>query len=193
MIATVAQIELLYARICRIAVLVALTVSLSPLTAHAADDTARFYGTWQAHILVNGQKITVISIHDANGYHNFVRTPSGDTPAGDGTFSAKNGAYRTSAPAPNNGGVYYFVNNDTAVCTNLAGQIVTWRRIDQPTSPSPSMRTPRRTMSPATTLRASAPALSLPIPGLRLRCLPRPQLVLVELSLPLTPPITRRK
>ncbi|MFP5226503.1 MAG: tetratricopeptide repeat protein [Acidobacteriota bacterium] len=97
--------------------------------ARAAEDTARFYGTWQAHILVNGQLYTVISIHDENGYRNFVRSPSGDTPAGEGTFSAKNGIYHTSAPAPNAGGVYYFKDSNTAVCTNSAGQIVTWRRI----------------------------------------------------------------
>lgn len=96
---------------------------------HAADDTARFYGTWEAHILVNGQVIDVISVHDAKGYKNYVRTPAGDTPAGEGTFSAANGRLKTSAESPNDGGVYYFSNNDTAVCTNLAGQIVTWRRI----------------------------------------------------------------
>ena len=97
--------------------------------AHAADDTARFYGTWQAHIDVNGQIVTVISIHDAAGYKNYVRQPAGDTPAGEGTFSAANGKYRTSAPSPNDAGLYYFAGNDTAVCTNLAGQIVTWRRL----------------------------------------------------------------
>jgi TPR repeat protein len=108
--------------------LIAAVLLLTPV-AHASDDTARFYGTWQAHILVNGQLYTVISIHDESGYRNFVRSQSGDTPVGEGTFSAKNGIYRTSAPAPNAGGVYYFKNNDTAVCTNTAGQIVTWRRI----------------------------------------------------------------
>jgi TPR repeat protein len=97
--------------------------------AHAADDTARFYGTWQAHIQVNGQIVTVISVHDASGYKNFVRQPAGDTPAGEGTFSAANGKYKTSAPNPNDGGLYYFMGNDTAVCTNWAGQIVTWRRL----------------------------------------------------------------
>lgn len=117
---------------------IVLGVFLFPLSSHAKDDTARFYGTWQAHILVNGQQVTVISIHDASGYKNYVRTPSGDTPAGEGTFSAANGIWRTSAPSPNAGGVYYFKNDDTAVCTNSAGQIVTWRRIkaatDQPES-----------------------------------------------------------
>jgi uncharacterized protein len=130
MASALAQMQFLYTRIFRITALIALTVLLSPLVAHAADDTARFYGTWQAHILMNGQKITIISVHDASGFHNYVRTPSGDTPAGEGTFSAKNGGYKTNAQAPNNAGVYYFANNDTAVCTNLAGQIVTWRRIE---------------------------------------------------------------
>ena len=92
---------------------------LAPIS-RAADDTARFYGTWQAHILVNGEVITVISVHDAKGYKNYVRGPSGDTPVDDGTFSAANGIYHTSAPSPNAGGVYYFQNNDTAVCTNSA-------------------------------------------------------------------------
>jgi TPR repeat protein len=108
--------------------IVAAALLLAP-AARASDDTGRFYGTWQAHILVNGQLYTVISIHDENGYRNFVRSPSGDTPVGEGTFSAKNGIYHTSEPAPNAGGVYYFKDNNTAVCTNSAGQIVTWRRL----------------------------------------------------------------
>src|SRR5450631_2970025 len=80
--------------------------------ARAGDDTARFYGTWEAHIQANGQIVTVISVHDASGFKNFVRQPSGDTPAGDGTFSAANGRYQTNAPSPNNAGVYYFLGND---------------------------------------------------------------------------------
>ncbi len=104
---------------------------------HAADDTARFYGTWQAHIQVNGQIVTVISVHDASGFKNYVRQPASDTPAGDGTFSAANGKYKTSAPSPNDGGLYYFMGNDTAVCTNWAGQIVTWRRLKASAAPQP--------------------------------------------------------
>src|SRR5579863_5514657 len=68
-------------------VVLAAVLMMAP-AAHASDDTARFYGTWQAHILVNGQLYTVISIHDESGYRNFVRSPSGDTPAGEGSFSA---------------------------------------------------------------------------------------------------------
>jgi len=97
--------------------------------ARAGDDTARFSGTWQAQMPYNGQMVTVISIHEGNGYRNFLRQPTGDIPAGEGTFSAANGKYQTNAPFPNNGGVYYFLGNDTAVCTNLAGRIVTWRRL----------------------------------------------------------------
>ena len=104
-------------------------VSFLATTVRAGDDTARFFGTWQAQIQINGQIVTVISIHDASGYKNFIHQPTGDVPAGEGTFSAANGRYQTNAPSPNNAGVYYFVGNDAAVCTNLAGQIVTWRRL----------------------------------------------------------------
>lgn len=76
--------------------------------ARAGDDTARFSGTWQAQMQFNGQMVTVISIHEGNGYRNFLRQPAGDVPAGEGTFSAANGRYQTNAPYPNNGGVYYF-------------------------------------------------------------------------------------
>ena len=65
------------------------SVGFLATTARAGDDTARFFGTWEAHIQANGQIITVISIHDANGYKNFVRQPTGDVPAGDGTFSSQ--------------------------------------------------------------------------------------------------------
>lgn len=144
--------------------LVAVAVFLPAAASHAANDTARFYGTWQAHILVNGKIITVISIHDANGYRNFVRTSTGDSPAGDGTFSAANGFYRTNAPNPNNGGVYYFSNNNTAVCTNLAGQIVTWRRIKSATDapPAQSQYQPRDANQDAQNASGYAPPSSRP-------------------------------
>jgi TPR repeat protein len=110
--------------------LIAFALLLLAPHARAADDTARFYGTWKAYVVVNGQTLTLISVHDASGYHNSVRQPNGgDTPAGDGTFSAANGKYKTNAGYPNDGGLYHFVGNDTVVCTNLAGQVVTWKRI----------------------------------------------------------------
>jgi TPR repeat protein len=133
MATTFARTKFNFARIsmhsCMATLLVLAVFLLAPVL-RAADDTARFYGTWKAYILVNGQTVTLISVHDASGYKNYVRQPNGgDTPAGEGTFSAANGKYKTSAGFPNDGGLYHFVGNDTAVCTNLAGQVVTWRRI----------------------------------------------------------------
>ncbi len=124
--------------------LVALAIILSAPFAHAADDTARFYGTWKAYVPMNGQTITLISIHDENGFQNFVRQPNGgDTPAGQGTFSAANGKYKTSAGFPNDGGIYKFLGNDTVICTNMAGQVATWKRVEseveQPRSPKSSI------------------------------------------------------
>jgi TPR repeat protein len=105
--------------------------------AYAGDDTARFYGTWKTTVSANGQTVTIISIHDANGYRNFVRTPTGDIAAGDGTFSAANGQWSSNAAPPNNGGVYHFVGNDTVIATNTAGQTVTWIR-DKSAPPPPA-------------------------------------------------------
>jgi TPR repeat protein len=96
--------------------------------ARAADDTARFFGSWMASFAMNGQTVTILSIHDAAGYRNFTVVPSGNAPAGEGSFSAANGVYATSAPAPNNAGVYHFLNADTVVCTNAAGQTLIWKR-----------------------------------------------------------------
>lgn len=99
--------------------------------AWASDDTARFYGTWKTTVVANGQTATIVSIHDANGYRNFVRTPTGDVPAGDGTFSAADGKWSSNAAAPNNGGVYHFVGNNTVIATNAAGQTVTGSAINR--------------------------------------------------------------
>src|SRR5579862_1436764 len=125
----------------------------------AADDTARFYGTWKISFPYNGQTVTIISVHDQNGYKNYLVTPTGNQPFGDGTFSAANGRWRSSAPAPNDGGTYKFTSNNEAVCTNSAGQTVTWRRAKafQPSptpgpgpgtnptpSPEPAPASPRR-------------------------------------------------
>jgi TPR repeat protein len=107
--------------------------------AWAGDDTARFYGTWKTTVPLNGQTVTIVSIHDANGYRNFVRTPTGDVPADVGTFSAANGKWSSSAAAPNNGGVYHFVGNDTVVATNAAGQTVTWIRDKSAAASAPAL------------------------------------------------------
>ncbi len=100
--------------------------------AHAADDTARFYGTWETSFPFNGQTVTMVSVHDDKGYKNYLRTPNGLTPAGDGGFSAANGRYRAVAPKPNDSGTYHFVDDNTVVCANAAGETVTWRRQQAP-------------------------------------------------------------
>jgi TPR repeat protein len=97
-------------------------------TSRAGDDTARFYGTWKGTATVNGQTVTVISVHDASGYHNVVKMPTGDVPV-DGTFTAADGKWSSSnTPYPNNGGTYRFQDNDHVVATNAAGQTITWVR-----------------------------------------------------------------
>jgi TPR repeat protein len=94
----------------------------------AADDTARFYGTWVTSVPVNGTTATLVSVHDATGYTNSWRGPTGAAPAGSGSFTAADGRYRAGAPWPNDSGTYHFTDNDTVVCTNAAGQTATWRR-----------------------------------------------------------------
>jgi hypothetical protein len=101
-------------------------------TARASSDTVRFYGTWTASIAANGQSVTLLSIHNAQGYRNFVVAQTGNVPAGDGTFSAANGRYTTSAQKPNDSGSYRFLDSDTVVCTNAAAQTVTWKRQGKP-------------------------------------------------------------
>jgi hypothetical protein len=96
--------------------------------ASAGGDTVRFDGTWTASIAANGQSVTILSIHNAQGYRNFVVAQTGNIPAGDGTFSAANGRYTTSAAKPNDSGSYRFLDSETVVCTNAAGQTVTWKR-----------------------------------------------------------------
>ena len=51
-------------------------------SARAGDDTARFYGTWKTTVVLNGQTVTVISVHDASGYKNFAQTPTGNDARG---------------------------------------------------------------------------------------------------------------
>ena len=72
--------------------------------------------------------VTVISVHDANGYKNYLATPSGFTFIGSGAFSATNGIWLAAAAPPDNGGAYHFVNSSTVVCSNAVGQTVTWVR-----------------------------------------------------------------
>ena len=125
--------------------------------AHATDDTARFFGTWEANILYNGQTVTLVSVHDASGYKNYVRLPAGNTPAGGGTFSAANGKYTTSADKPNDSGTYRFINDEAVVCTNAAGQTVTWKR--GKTSASPATAPPPAAQPGAAAALAPDPSL----------------------------------
>lgn len=122
-------------RLCLDAALVAGLIGLLglvPPVARAADDTARFFGQWKTTVSANGQTITIISLHDANGFRNYVVTPTGLTFAGSGAFSAANGIWFAASPSPNNGGAYRFVDNNTAICSNAVGQTVTWRRDKTP-------------------------------------------------------------
>jgi TPR repeat protein len=125
---------------------------------HAADDTARFYGNWKAVFPFNGQMVNMISVHDSDGYKNYVVLASGNSPAGEGTFSAANGRYTTSAPAPNNAGVYHFVSNDTVICTNAAGQTLTWKRDKS------SFQEPAAQPAPAQPQAPEAPAYNPNLP-----------------------------
>ena len=100
--------------------------------ARAGDDTVRFYGSWTASVAANGQSVTLLSIHNAQGYRNFVVAQTGNIPAGDGTFSAANGRYTSNAPKPNDSGSYRFLDSETVVCTNAAGQTLTWKRQGKP-------------------------------------------------------------
>jgi TPR repeat protein len=157
------------------------------MAAAAADDTARFYGTWTTTTVVNGQTMTIVSVHDAHGYTNVVRTPTGDVPAGDGTFTAVNNAWRSNAPAPNDHGGYRFVDNDTVIATNALGQTVTWVRsktaarsgpVDAntaakqttgyvPPGDRPGTTTaPAAASTPSVALSAASPATSGPDPSL---------------------------
>jgi TPR repeat protein len=135
-------------------------------TARAGDDTARFYGTWQAIFPFNGQMVTMRSTHDESGYTNVIVTNMGEQPAGNGTFQAANGKYTTSAPYPNNAGVYHFVGNDTIVCVNAAGQTLTWKRYKQPgtstPSPAPAAPTPAANPSPGSPRAAVDPNPTAP-------------------------------
>jgi hypothetical protein len=100
--------------------------------ARAGNDTVRFYVSWTASVAANGQNVTLLSIHNAQGYRNFVVAQTGNIPAGDGTFSAANGRYTSSAPKPNDSGSYRFLDSETVVCTNAAGQTLTWKRQRKP-------------------------------------------------------------
>ncbi len=136
-------------------------------SAYASDDTARFYGTWRTSFVVNGQTVTMISVHDNNGFTNYFVTPTGNASAGSGTFSAANGKYQTSAPAPNDAGTYHFLDDKTVVCTNAAGQTVTRKResAGRPGTPPVQPSTRAKPAAPAATPAPAAPAYDPSLPA----------------------------
>jgi TPR repeat protein len=150
------MMRMLRAAACISLTLVTALTWLAP-AASASDDTARFYGTWRTSFVVNGQTVTMISVHDVNGYTNYFVTPAGNSPAGSGTFSAASGKYQTSAPAPDDAGTYHFVDDNTVVCTNAAGQTATWKRENAAQSRTPSAQ-PSAQPSPPPSAAAAPPA-----------------------------------
>ena len=96
------------------------------------DDTEKFFGTWIAEYTANGKTVRLQSDHDSDGYRNFWIGDDGRVPAGSGTFTAARGEYQASAPAPNDKGTYRFVDSQTVVCANAAGQQLTWQRQTAP-------------------------------------------------------------
>ena len=113
------------ARVIRLA---PIALYLAMMACSSGEDTAKFYGTWTGSFSVNGQTVTIISIHDAKGFRSFVSGPFGRRQTGSGTFSASNGRYTSSASPPNNSGSYSFVDDDTVVFTNSRGESLTMRR-----------------------------------------------------------------
>jgi Flp pilus assembly protein TadD len=96
--------------------------------ARGADDTARFNGTWKGAVPYNGQQITILSVHDGSTYTNYVVTPTGNVPAGGGTFGAADGQWTVTSAQGNDSGTYQFTDNNTAVCKDVAGVTVVWQR-----------------------------------------------------------------
>jgi TPR repeat protein len=146
-------------KITKIWICMALAAGVFGLTAsaRAADDTARFYGSWQASFLFNGQMITMVSVHDASGFKNYVN----NIPAGAGSYSATSGKYAAGADAPNDSGTYRFINENTVIATNSAGQTVTWKRINA-AAPNAAVTPPAGTALAAAPPAGLAPDPSLP-------------------------------
>jgi hypothetical protein len=116
-----------------ISVLFTFTGVVVAATTQKSDDTARFYGNWSATFPYNNIPVTILSIHDASGYKNYVFLPQGAAPAGTGHFTAANGTWSSDdTAAPNNTGSYTFIDNNTAYCTNALGQSLLWQRYNLP-------------------------------------------------------------
>ncbi|MGO8758768.1 MAG: hypothetical protein ACLQG3_11655 [Terracidiphilus sp.] len=160
-------------RFCLNAALAASLIGLTALapTARAANDTARFYGQWKTTVFANGQMVTVISVHDASGYRNYVATPTGFTLVASGAFAAANGMWMAAASPPGNRGAYRFVGSNTVITSNAMGQTATWTRDNTPLTragTAPSQPAPPATLpKPATHTTPPKPATpaTQPQPG----------------------------
>jgi hypothetical protein len=111
-------------------VLLSLLAASSP--SRAAEDSKLFFGQWKATIPYQGVSVTIVSIHDAKGYKNYILTPQGAAPAGEGTFSAADGKWTAAAEKPNDSGTYQFLDKNTALCANALGQQLVWQRDNTP-------------------------------------------------------------
>jgi caspase domain-containing protein len=120
------MMRVFWIKLCLGAALAAILIGWLP-AARASDDTARFYGQWKATFPVNGVRVTVISVHDANGYANYVVSGDTVTFVVSGSYSASNGIW-TATPGVGNSGSYHFVDRDTVVCANSTGLVLTWKR-----------------------------------------------------------------
>jgi uncharacterized protein len=124
-------------------------------TVAAADDTPRFYGTWKGTFSYNGQMVTMLSVHDAKGYRNYVVLPSGNQPADAGVFSAARGKWITTTADASDSGTYQFIDNNTFVTVDVSGLKITWKRDTTPRpTPSPG---PQPNPSPQSRQKAFVP------------------------------------
>lgn len=74
--------------------LLLLAALFAAVSMRAGDDTARFYGTWQAIFPFNGQMVTMRTTHDENGYSNVIVTNMGSSPPATGHFKRQMGSTR---------------------------------------------------------------------------------------------------
>jgi TPR repeat protein len=152
----------------RIGICLALAAAIAVCgAARAQNDTARFYGIWQTSVVYGGVTVTVISVHNASGYANYVLNADGSTTfAGSGTFSAVNGKYTAgSAAPPNDSGTYKFTDNNTIVGTNSAGQMAVWKRdSNPPASIAAAPPSPEKAPTPAPPAAPTQPVANKTVP-----------------------------
>ena len=94
----------------------------------AGDDTARFYGTWKISFPVQRPDRNADFSSRSERLSELPGDAHGKSAHRRGQFFRRQRQMDISAAAPNNGGTYRFTSATSAVCTNNAGQTVTWRR-----------------------------------------------------------------